>query len=160
VLAWATPKETVTGAASRAPRTLRGPAAPAGTVRVSAAVGMKGWVAVKATVAGPTLPQVPLTGGEKAGVPMESETAAVKVTVTTWSDGTWVAPVDGVVDATANVGGGAAPPAPPARAALRPAGSPLYRPTAKAPIATAITTTAAPTISHVLRWRVGGGTRI
>jgi hypothetical protein len=92
----------MTGLDSRAPVVLRGPAEPAGMVRVSVAVGMNGAVASKVKEARPTFLQVPRTGGEKVGVPTAPVIGWDIVTVTTWSDGTWPAPWAGTVAATVN----------------------------------------------------------
>ena len=107
MLAWATAKVTVTGAASYAPRALLRTGGPAGMVRVSVVVGMNGAVASNASDLGPAFRQVPLTGGEKVGVPVPGETGTERLTVTTWFEGTWVAPWAGVVEATVKGGAGA-----------------------------------------------------
>ena len=104
MLAWATVKVTVTGAASTRTVVLAGSGRlRAGMVRVSVVVGMNGAVAIE----GPgrsvrTSRQLPVTGGENVGVTYRGETGAERLTVTTWSDGTWVAPWAGVVEATVN----------------------------------------------------------
>ena len=98
MLAWATEKVTVTGAASSAPPFPWGPAPPAGKTSDSVVVGMKGAVAANVNVDGPTWVQVPLTGGSKAGRPAGPAAGADRWTVTTWSEGTSVVPLAGVVD--------------------------------------------------------------
>ena len=100
MLAWATVKVTVTGAASTAPWVLVGPAVPSGMVRVSVEVGMNGDVASNTSEALPDLCHVPGTGGENVGVPVPMVTGAESFTVTTWLEGTSVAPGAGVVEAT------------------------------------------------------------
>jgi hypothetical protein len=65
-------------------------------------VGTNGAVASKASVAGPTFLQVPATGGENVGAPTAAVIGWVRVTVTAWFDGTWLAPWAGTVAATVN----------------------------------------------------------
>ncbi len=63
---------------------------------------MNGAVASNTRELRPAFRQVPLTGGEKVGTPSALETGPDRLTVTTWSEGTSVAPAAGVVDATVN----------------------------------------------------------
>ncbi len=53
-------------------------------------------------VFGPVCVHDPLTGGLNIGIPSVPATASERWTVTTWVDGTSVAPVAGVVDTTAS----------------------------------------------------------
>jgi xanthine/uracil permease len=63
-------------------------------------VGMKGAVAAKERVVGPTFNQVPGTGGTNVGIADAVSTGADSLTFTTWSEGTLVVPVTGVVATT------------------------------------------------------------
>jgi hypothetical protein len=69
-------------------------------VIVSLAVGMNGAAALNEIDEVPTRFQVPATGGLNTGRPLVPATGADNVTVTTWSDGTFVAPDAGTVDIT------------------------------------------------------------
>ena len=75
-------------------------------VRVSVVVGMNGAAASNSSDVGPDFRQVPVTGGEKVGVPVVLDTGPERFTVTTWSEGTSVAPSAGVVESTVNGVGG------------------------------------------------------
>ena len=92
---------------------------------------------------------------------MTRETGADRLTVTTWSEGTWVAPWAGMVEVTVRGAAGAVvvddEPLP---AEAEAPVEWLCRPTRKAPTATARTTRARPPAIQRRRWRLGGGTRI
>jgi hypothetical protein len=74
---------------------------------------MNGAVATKDNVLSLTFVHDPLTGGLKVGIPAVLLTWAERRTVTTWSDGTLVAPVAGTVDRTVSGFGAAVVVTPP-----------------------------------------------
>jgi hypothetical protein len=111
---------------------------------------MNGAVAWKVRAVGPAFTHDPGTGGLKAGMPDAPASGADMETVTTWSDGTSVAPVAGTVDATVSAlaAGNVVVPAARARA-VRPVAWPC-RPATNAPAAARTTTARAATI-HTAR---------
>src|SRR5277367_6485942 len=130
-------------------------------VRVSVVVGMNGADAANESVVGPTRIHVPFTGGSKAGMPAALVTGAESLTVTSWLDGTLVAPLAGTVDTTASGFGGAvvvtAAPDPPW---AEPAPPLPCLPNAYAPAPTTRTAATTTTTIQTFRWRLGGGTSI
>ena len=98
MLAWATAKVTLVGVPRVAPDVAR---SPAGMVRVSVTVGTKGAAAAKVSVLAAVFFQVPATTGSNVGTAVTVATGSDSVTVTTWFDGTSVAPVAGTVATTA-----------------------------------------------------------
>ena len=106
VLACATVKLRVTGAASAPPAASRNPVGPAGMVSDSVEVGVKAAVAAKVTTVALVFFQAPGTGGLNGGRPATVVIGAESWTVTVASEATLVAPVAGVVETTLR--GGAA----------------------------------------------------
>ena len=69
-------------------------------VSVSVTVGRKGAAAANVSVSVAVFFQVPATIGSNVGTAVTVATGSDSVTVTTWSDGTSVAPVAGTVATT------------------------------------------------------------
>jgi hypothetical protein len=120
---------------------------------------MNGDAATKDSDVVPTFVHDPLTGGSNVGIPDGPATGNDRRTVTTWSDGTSVAPVDGTVDTTASVLLARAPVAAPLGARPGRRAAWLCLPITYAPAATARRTTTIETTQGKRRRR-GGGTSI
>jgi hypothetical protein len=119
---------------------------------------MNGAVASNTIEREPDLRQVPGTGGEKEGELVASPSDPERVTVTTWSEGTPVAPWAGTVEATVKGCTGAEVVVDPrAAGGAEPC---AFRPTTKAPAATATTTTTMAATIKARRCGLEGGTRI
>ena len=126
----------------------------------SVVVGMKGAVGLKESAEEPTLVQEPLTAGAKEGMVASATMASENRTVTTWFDGTLMAPAAGTEDSTER-GLGAATGCPPEPDRLAPARlpPPLCRPSVNAPMPTATTATITITTMTARRTGWGGSTR-